>query len=120
MTKIAEAPFMRPVVNPDSGPRTGSAPEETENRTPHSARMAYAMSIIPSTTEPMTEEQGARAVEIEALLEPLQEQLESGTLADEAYIAIEEQYDALAAELHALENRPVIVTACNDDRFDAR
>lgn len=76
------------------------------NSTYDAARGLYPVTL---PTEPMTEEQGARAIEIEALLEPLQEQLESGTLADEAYIATEEQYDALAAELHGLENRPVMM-----------
>lgn len=78
------------------------------NSTYDAARGLYPVNL---PTEPMTEEQGIRAVEIEALLEPLQEQLESGTLADEAYLAIEEQYDALAAELHGLENRPVMMPA---------
>lgn len=72
---------------------------------------AHGLYRVYLPTEPMTEEQGARAVEIEALLAPLQEQLEGGTLSDEAHIEIEGQYDTLAAELDALEHRPVMMPA---------
>ena len=72
---------------------------------------AHGLYRVYLPTEPMTEEQRARAVEIEALLVSLQEQLDFAALTYEANLVVEAQYDALAAELEALEHRPVMMPA---------
>ncbi|MBD8546911.1 ParB/RepB/Spo0J family partition protein [Sphingomonas sp. CFBP 8760] len=59
--------------------------------------------------QPMTLEEAERAEQIEQRMAVLHDEMQNEELADDVFTAMETENDALAAELEALDNRPVFM-----------
>lgn len=70
---------------------------------------ARALHRVALPTLPMTETEGLRVVEIEARLEALEQEMADDDIEEDAFKALDQDYDALRAELQRLLQRPSVL-----------
>lgn len=78
--------------------------------THHTYNAASGLYRVILPTIPMTEEEDARVTEIEDRLEAIQGEMEDEDISQEAYAALDEEFDCLEEERNALNSRPSILT----------